>query len=110
PEVYPEAVSLPAGFPKGRGMIENAKTYGKTLLDMIPNGVYKAQLGVKMIINKLKERRLRWFGHVRRRPSSVPVRRVEALVVDGLRRRGRPKLRWEDRVKHDMKSFSCPRI
>nr|GFC05145.1 E3 ubiquitin-protein ligase KEG [Tanacetum cinerariifolium] len=46
--------------------------------------------------------RLRWFGHVRRRPKSALVRRVEALVVDGLRRRGRPKLRWEDRVKHDM--------
>ncbi|GJS24790.1 hypothetical protein Tco_0453422 [Tanacetum coccineum] len=85
-------------------------TYGKTLLNMIPNGVYKAQLGVEMIINKLKEGRLRWFGHVRRRPPSAPVRRVKALVVDGLRRRGRPKLRWEDRVKHDMKSFACPRI
>nr|GEU65796.1 retrovirus-related Pol polyprotein LINE-1 [Tanacetum cinerariifolium] len=40
-----------------------------------------------------------------RRPQSSPVRRVEALVVDGLRRRGRPKLRWEDRVKHDMKEL-----
>ncbi|GKD40209.1 hypothetical protein Tco_1260416 [Tanacetum coccineum] len=55
-------------------------TCGRTLLDMIPNGV-------------------------RRRPQSSPVRRVEALVVDGLRRRGRPKLRWEDRVKHDMKEL-----
>nr|GEU53273.1 ataxia telangiectasia mutated family protein [Tanacetum cinerariifolium] len=40
-----------------------------------------------------------------RRPQSALVRRVEALVVDGLRRRGRPKLRWEDRVKHDMKKL-----
>nr|GEW30909.1 ribonuclease H-like domain-containing protein [Tanacetum cinerariifolium] len=57
-------------------------TCGKTLLDMIPNAVYRA-----------------------RRAQGVPVRRVEALVVDGLRRRGRPKLRWEDRVKHDMKEL-----
>ncbi|GJW32392.1 kinetochore protein NDC80 [Tanacetum coccineum] len=56
-------------------------------------------------INKMREGRLRWFGHVRRRPHSAPVRRVEALVVDGLRRRGRPKLRWEDRVKQDMKEL-----
>ncbi|GJU67918.1 hypothetical protein Tco_1254177 [Tanacetum coccineum] len=75
-----------------------------TLLDMIPNGVYRAQLEVESIINKMRVR-LRWFGHVRRRPQSAPVRRVEALVVDGLRRRGRPKLRWEDRVKHDMKEL-----
>nr|GEY28794.1 putative cytochrome P450 [Tanacetum cinerariifolium] len=72
---------------------------------MIPNGVYSAQLEVETIINKMREGRLRWFGHVRRRPQSSPVRRVEALVVDGLRRRGRPKLSWEDRVKHGMKEL-----
>ncbi|GJX67627.1 retrovirus-related pol polyprotein LINE-1 [Tanacetum coccineum] len=80
-------------------------TCGKTLLDMIPNGVYRAQLEVESIINKMREVRLRWFGHVRRRPQSAPVRRVESLVVDELRRRGRPKLRWEDRVKHNMKEL-----
>nr|GEW88172.1 hypothetical protein [Tanacetum cinerariifolium] len=57
-------------------------TCGKTSFDMIPNGVYRA-----------------------RRPQSSPVRRVDALVVDGLRRRGRSKLRWEDKVKHDMKEL-----
>ncbi|GJY97688.1 hypothetical protein Tco_0514598 [Tanacetum coccineum] len=50
-------------------------------------------------------RRLRWFGHVKKRPQSAPFRRLEALVVEGLRRRGRPKLRWEDRVKQDMKEL-----
>nr|GEX59555.1 methyltransferase-like protein 2 isoform X1 [Tanacetum cinerariifolium] len=65
----------------------------------------KAQLEVETIINKMRGGRLRWFGHVRRRPQSTPVRRVEALVVDGLRRKGRPKLRWEDRMKHDMKEL-----
>jgi hypothetical protein len=74
---------------------------GKTLLDMIPNGVFRAKLEVENIISKMREGRLRWFGHVRRRP----VRRVEALVVEGVRRRGRPKLRWEDRVKLDMKEL-----
>ncbi|GJU39989.1 hypothetical protein Tco_1192946 [Tanacetum coccineum] len=80
-------------------------TCGKTMLDMIPNGVYRVKLEVETIINKIREGRLRWFGHVRRRPQSAPVRRVEALVVDGMRRRGRPKLRWEDRVKLDMKEL-----
>nr|GEX56522.1 putative reverse transcriptase domain-containing protein [Tanacetum cinerariifolium] len=37
-----------------------------------------------------------------RRPQSILVRRVEALVVEGLRRRDRSKLRSEDRVKHDI--------
>nr|GFB17905.1 protein transport protein SEC24-like CEF [Tanacetum cinerariifolium] len=80
-------------------------TCGKIVLDMIHNGVYKVDLEVKSIINKMREGPLRWFGHVNRRPQSAPVRRVEALLVDGLRRRGRLKLRWEDRVKLDMKEL-----
>ncbi|GJY77956.1 ataxia telangiectasia mutated family protein [Tanacetum coccineum] len=80
-------------------------TCGKTMLDMIPNRVFRAELEVESIIHKMREERLRWFGHVKRRPQTAPVRRVEALFVDGLRRRGRPKLRWEDRLKQDMKEL-----
>ncbi|GJV94485.1 retrovirus-related pol polyprotein LINE-1 [Tanacetum coccineum] len=43
-------------------------TCGRTMLDMIPNVVYRAELEVENIINKMREGRLRWFGHVRRRP------------------------------------------
>nr|GEU91892.1 putative reverse transcriptase domain-containing protein [Tanacetum cinerariifolium] len=39
------------------------------------------------------------------REDHMKARRVEALVVDGIRRRGRPKLRWEDKVKLDMKEL-----
>ncbi|GKB60075.1 hypothetical protein Tco_0916261 [Tanacetum coccineum] len=53
----------------------------------------------------MREGRLRWFGHVKRGPHSAPVRRVKALLVDGLRIRGRPKLRWEYKLKQDMKEL-----
>ncbi|GJS05542.1 hypothetical protein Tco_0322050 [Tanacetum coccineum] len=75
------------------------------MLDMIPNGVYRAELEVESITNKMREGQLRWFGHVRRRPQSAPDMRVEALVVNGLRIRSRPKLRLEDRVKLEMKEL-----
>ncbi|GJU90167.1 retrovirus-related pol polyprotein LINE-1 [Tanacetum coccineum] len=68
-------------------------TCGKTILDMLPNGVFRTNLQVVNIVNKMREGRLRWFGHVKRRPQSAPVRRVEPLTVNGARRRGRPKLR-----------------
>ncbi|GJU40600.1 putative pre-mRNA-processing factor 6-like [Tanacetum coccineum] len=80
-------------------------TCGKTILDMIPNGVFRTNLQVVNIVNKMREGRLRWFGHVKRRPQSAPVRRVEPLTVNGARRRGRPKLRWEDRLKTDLKEL-----
>ncbi|GJR38483.1 retrovirus-related pol polyprotein LINE-1 [Tanacetum coccineum] len=56
----------------------------------------------KALANRMEVAELRML---RRRPQSAPVRRVEALVIDGMRRRGRPKLRWEDRVKLDMKEL-----
>ncbi|GKC02202.1 hypothetical protein Tco_0993812 [Tanacetum coccineum] len=68
-------------------------TCGKTMLDMISNGVFRTVLEVETIISKMREGMLRWFGHVRRRPQQAPVRRVEALIVNDKRRRGRPKLR-----------------
>ncbi|GJR80006.1 retrovirus-related pol polyprotein LINE-1 [Tanacetum coccineum] len=80
-------------------------TCGKTLLDMIPNGAFRKNLQVATIINKMREGRLRWFAHVKRRPQSAPVRRVETIVVDGVRRRGRPKLRWEYTLKTDLKEL-----
>ncbi|GKC79087.1 hypothetical protein Tco_1129861, partial [Tanacetum coccineum] len=74
--------------------------------DDVAHRIRAAKLEVETIIHKMREGRLRWFGHVKRRPQSTPaVRRVEALLVDGLRRRGKPKLRWEDRVKQDMKDL-----
>ncbi|GKD27430.1 hypothetical protein Tco_1233644 [Tanacetum coccineum] len=53
----------------------------------------------------MREGRLRWFGHVKRKPQSAPVRRVETIVVDGVRRKGRPKLWWEDKLKTDLKEL-----
>ncbi|GKF17818.1 hypothetical protein Tco_0062736, partial [Tanacetum coccineum] len=64
-----------------------------------------SKLDVDSIIDKMRGGRLRWFGHVKRRPQTTPIRRVEALLIDGSRRRGRPKLRWEDRLKQDIKEL-----
>nr|GEX92095.1 hypothetical protein [Tanacetum cinerariifolium] len=77
-------------------------TCGKTIFDMIPNGVVRTNLQVVIIVNKMREGQPRWFGHIKRRPQSAPVRRVESLTVDGTRRRGGPKLRWEDKLKTNL--------
>ncbi|XP_071739938.1 uncharacterized protein [Rutidosis leptorrhynchoides] len=73
-----------------------------------PAMLYRSEedLKVRSINDKLREERLRWFGHVRRRPLTANVRRVEALTVDGVWRRGRPTRRWEDIIKLDLKELS----
>ena len=45
--------------------------------------------------------RLKWAGHVERMEGERLTMRADALRVEG-RRRGRPRLRWEDCVKRDL--------
>ncbi|XP_021990897.1 uncharacterized protein LOC110887627 [Helianthus annuus] len=63
---------------------------GHTRLDRIRNEVCRERLGVTNISDKITEDRLRWFWHVKRRQSTAPVRAVEILTVEGMRRRGSP--------------------
>ena len=63
------------------------------------------------IEEKLTQHRLRWFGHVQRRPPEAPVQapvRNEVLErVDNVKRgRGRPKLTWDELVKRDLKDWN----
>ena len=61
----------------------------------------------------LRQRRLRWFGHLHRMPSSLPVRRVfdfNPNIHGWKRTRGRPKTRWADSVKHDLHSAGIDSI
>ena len=56
------------------------------------------------IKEKMRETRLRWFGHVRRRPRDAPVRRVnemEQLVKK--RGRGTSNKTLGETLKFDMK-------
>ena len=47
--------------------------------------------------NTVKKRKLRWYGHVSR--SSGLAKTILQGTVNGTRRRGRQKKRWEDNVK-----------
>jgi len=50
------------------------------------------KIGVTSVEDKMREARLRWFGHIRRRSRDAPVRRCETIVHSDYRRsRGRPK-------------------
>ena len=55
------------------------------------------------ISKKVQECRMRWYGHVMRRDEEYVGKRVMGIEMQGSRRRGRPKKRWVDCVKDDMR-------
>jgi hypothetical protein len=56
----------------------------------------------KNILEVIEERRLRWFGHVKRMPGNRLRLKILEWEPEGTRRRGRPKERWIDRVRRRM--------
>ena len=51
---------------------------------------------------KLVRSRLNWVRHVERMEGERLTKTADALGVDGRRRKGRPRLRWEDYVKRGL--------
>ncbi|KAI5093658.1 hypothetical protein C0J45_16796, partial [Silurus meridionalis] len=52
--------------------------------------------------DKVREARLRWFGHVQRRDMGYIGRRMLRMEPPGRRKRGRPRRRFMDVVREDM--------
>ncbi|KAM3203386.1 hypothetical protein P3L10_031012 [Capsicum annuum] len=76
---------------------------GFTRGDRVRNESIREKVGVASMEDKMREVRLRWFGHVMRRGTDAPVRRCERLALDGFRRgRGRPKKYWREVIRRDM--------
>ncbi|ONM53611.1 Retrovirus-related Pol polyprotein LINE-1 [Zea mays] len=80
---------------------------GHTRRDRVRNDDIRERVGAASIEEKLMQHRLRWFGHIQRRPE-------EALVHIGIirrpenvkRGRGRPTLMWTEAVKKDLKEWN----
>ncbi|KAJ4429478.1 hypothetical protein ANN_21647 [Periplaneta americana] len=59
------------------------------------------------IIRNFKSRRLRWAGHVARMGESRNAYRVLVGRPEGKRPLGRPRRRWEDNIKMDLREVGC---
>ena len=75
---------------------------GVTRLDKIRNEKIRGTTEVREISKKVQERRMRWYGHVMRSDEEYVGKRVVGIAVQGSRR-GRPKKRWMDCVKDDLR-------
>ncbi|XP_047265649.1 uncharacterized protein LOC124897153 [Capsicum annuum] len=79
---------------------------GLTRGDRVRNEIVREKVVVASVEDKMREGRLRWFGHVMRKGTDAPVRRCERLALDGFwRRRSRPKKYWREVIRHDMEQL-----
>ena len=74
---------------------------GVTLRDKVKSVGIRKELGVNSIQEKLREMRLRWYGHMQRMEENNEVRAIVDMIVPGKRPRGR----WMDCVRRDMQEL-----
>jgi hypothetical protein len=83
------------------------KIFGPTKED---NGIWRIETNKDLIkhrniINYVKSQRLSWFGHMNRMPETSIVRKIYKWRTFTSRPVGRPKSRWEDDVRSDLKNM-----
>ena len=78
---------------------------GKTRKDRIENETIRGNAKVTPINSVLTQTRLSWYGHVMPREETHITRSTLSTAVTGTRPRGRPKMRWLDRLKSDMRIY-----
>jgi hypothetical protein len=55
------------------------------------------------IVSYIKVKRLAWAGHLMCMNDNRTLNKIFNIKLDGVRRVGRPKMRWKDVVDQDMR-------
>ena len=75
--------------------------------ERIANSTVLERADIPSVFTLLRQRRLRWIGHVFRMVEGrIPKHLLYGELVQGKRPVGRPKLRFKDVVKRDMQAIS----
>jgi len=78
---------------------------GNTRRDKVRNEDIHTKISVTSIEEKMRENCLRWFCHVRRKPTDAPVRLVERIKLGQVKRaQGRPKKTWMEVIRQDIEA------
>ena len=80
---------------------------GVTKKDKIRNEYIRGTVKVERLGMKMSEGQLKWYGHVMRREQEYVRRRVMKIELPGKRKRGRPKRRFLDVVKEDLREVGA---
>ena len=84
--------------------VNKMRMCGVTKTDQIRNEHVRGSVKVAPVTKKITEKRLKWYGHVKRRDEGHVLRRTLDAPVPGKRWRGRQKIRWKDSCNKDLES------
>ena len=71
-------------------------------MDKIRNEYIRGTAQVGRFVEKTREARLRWLGHVRKKDDGYMGRRMLRMELPGKRKRGRSDGRFMDAVREEM--------
>ena len=77
---------------------------GKTRKDHVRNQLIQEDAKVCQMSTFPRQKRLNWYGHIRRREEDLEKKMMD-MVVPGKRRRRRPRRRWIDNNREDMNRY-----
>ena len=80
---------------------------GVTRKDKIRNEHIRSTVKIERLGMKMREGRLRWYGHVMKRDQEYVGRKMMEMELPGKRKRGRPKRKFLDVVKEDMEEVGA---
>ena len=75
--------------------------------DKIRNEYIRSTVKVERLGMKMREGRLRWYGHIMRRDHEYVGRKMMEMELPGKRKRGRTKRRFLDVAKEDMEEVGA---
>jgi len=79
---------------------------GITWRDKVRNEYIRKKTGPRKLKDIIKERKLRWLGHVLRMDNSRPARQATHWELRGYKRKpGRPRKNWVDVIKRDLRQM-----
>ena len=78
---------------------------GKIRKDHVKNQIIQEDAKVCQMSTFLRQKRLNWYGHIKRREEDNLSRKIMDMLVPGERRRERPRLRWIDNNREDMTKY-----
>ena len=72
-------------------------------MDRIRNERIRGTTKLVDLSKKVQERKLQWYGHIKRRDEQYLGNGISDMTVEGRRERGRPRSRWRDCVGEDIR-------